>query len=128
MSGSNSDGILARIWCYISLLPTDVSIAYTLKSHLPRGMDGIWVQFLNDMVENRLGEAQVRDRYAQFFPDPGRADAAMRALQNAWRDPRMTLLREMMEKDIRALRLQAQGTTLVPVDLAPNHGNEGSPA
>lgn len=128
MSGSDSDGILARLWCYVSLLPADISVAYSLKTHLPRGMDGIWVQFLNDLADNRLADEQVQERYARFFPDPGRAQAAMRALQNAWREPRMSLLREMMEKDIRALRLQAQGTSLVPVEVGAGHGNEGSPA
>jgi len=125
MSGSDRQSIVARLWCYISLLPADVSVAYTLRSNLPRGMEAVWVQFLHDMVENRLLEEAVRERYAPFFPDPERAHAKMRALQSAWSDPRMTLLREMMGKDIRALE-QSQGTTLVPVEVAS--GKEGSPA
>ena len=64
------------------------------------------------------------------FPLP--AQNEMRAKQGQADDhadkPRMSLLREMMEKDIRALRLQAQGTSLVPVEVGPGHGNEGSPA
>jgi hypothetical protein len=119
--------LLARLWSYVCLVPQDLSPAYALQADgLPHG-EGLWVEFLSDLVERRLGEGDVQGRYLHLFPEPGAAPAAMTALQEAWHGPRMALLRGQMERDIRALRALGERGALVPAGAPAGRGDEGAP-
>src|SRR5207248_121142 len=73
MSQSDKQSIIARLWCYICLIPEDLSPAYALQADAPPDRDGLWLELLGDLAENRLRERSVQERYMALFDDPGRA-------------------------------------------------------
>src|SRR5262245_2430059 len=128
MSSSDRQGIIARLWSYVCLIPQDLSAAYALHAELPPHQDTLWLELLFDLSENRLTDAEVQRRYLGLFPNPAEAPAAMRALQSAWCAPRMAVLRGQMEKDIRALKNLNRGRAVVPAGAPGGSGSEGAAA
>ncbi len=120
--------ILARLWSYVCLVPSEIAAAYTVQDRLPPERETQWLQFLTDLIEERLGEEEVQRQHAPLFDEPDRARRAMAALSRAWRQPAMRLVREQMEKDIAVLRLQGNSTAMVPSRPPDRHGREGETA
>lgn len=127
MTAAERQSLLARLWCYVCLVPQDLSPAYGLQAELPSQGDTVWVEFLGDLVERRLGDHEVQCRYLHLFPEPAEASAAMTALQAAWEGPRMAVLRGQMERDIQALRSLDEGRAVVPAGVPDGRGDEGAP-
>lgn len=127
MTRAERDTLLARLWCYICLVPQDLSPAYALQSELPPASETLWVEFLSDLTEGRLGDREAQERYLHLFPEGEAGPAAMAELQEAWHAPRMALLREQMEKDIRALHEGSDRRALVPAACPAGRGDEGTP-
>jgi len=116
--------LMARLWCYVSLVPPEVAVAYRVQTRLPQHLHPLWIEFLVDLADNRLDEDEIQCRYLPLFHGIDRAGEVISDLQAAWLAPRMSVMRELMEKDIRALHLHAQGSAIVPVERPGGRGRE----
>jgi hypothetical protein len=128
MSSADRQSILARLWCYVSLLPQDLALAYTIHSRIPPELETLWVEFLYDLSEGRLAAEEAQSRYGALFADPATLAAAVRKIERSWSSPGMAVLRQMMERDIRALRLHQPGRAVLPAEAPSGSGGEPLPA
>jgi hypothetical protein len=126
VNASERDSILTRLWGYAPLLPSGLANLYAQQAEPGREQTALWIRFLGDLVDRRLGDEVVRRHYVEMFPDQAAAHAAMAALQAAWSSNRMDLLRELIERDVRALQAAGGGSSLVPADSPAGSGREGA--